>query len=92
MSRQKSLKRLSKFIIYALGRKPDEFGLVLDPDGFVKLKEFLRRFLNPLHDLALAYLPPKALTIFAKSKFWGAIKYFSEYLLANKIQDFYFKI
>jgi len=42
MSRQKSLKRLSKFIIYALGHKPDEFGLVLDPDGFVKLKEFLK--------------------------------------------------
>ena len=42
MSRQKSLKRLSKFIIYALGHKPDEFGLVLDSDGFVKLKEFLK--------------------------------------------------
>jgi len=42
MSRQKSLKRLSKFIIYVLGRRPDEFGLVLDSDGFVKLKEFLK--------------------------------------------------
>jgi putative RNA 2'-phosphotransferase len=42
MARQKSLKRLAKLITYALGRKPAEFGLFLDPNGFVKLKEFLK--------------------------------------------------
>jgi len=42
MSRQKYLKRLSKLITYALGRRPDEFGLFPDPNGFVKLKDFLK--------------------------------------------------
>jgi putative RNA 2'-phosphotransferase len=42
MTQQKSLKRLSKLISYVLGRNPAEFGLVPDPDGFVKLKEFLK--------------------------------------------------
>lgn len=38
----KELNRLSKFLAYMLGRHPDEFGLVPDSDGFVKLKEFLK--------------------------------------------------
>ena len=42
MAKQKSLKRLSKLLSYVLGRNPSEFGLVPDPDGFVKLKEFLK--------------------------------------------------
>jgi len=42
MRQQKSLKQLSKLIGYILGRKPDEFGLVTDPDGFVKIKELLK--------------------------------------------------
>jgi putative RNA 2'-phosphotransferase len=42
MKKQKALKQLTKFIAYALGHKPDEFGLVLDPDGFIKIKEFLK--------------------------------------------------
>ncbi|MBW2011641.1 MAG: RNA 2'-phosphotransferase [Deltaproteobacteria bacterium] len=42
MKKQKSLKPLAKFIDYMLGRKPDEFGLVPNTDGFVKLKEFLK--------------------------------------------------
>ena len=42
MARQKSPKQLSKFISYVLGRKPAEFGLVPDQDGFVKIKEFIK--------------------------------------------------
>lgn len=42
MTQRKLLKRLSKFILYILERKPDEFGLVPDKHGFVKLKEFLK--------------------------------------------------
>ena len=42
MAQQKTLKQLSKLISYVLGRSPSEFGLVPDPDGFVKLKEFLK--------------------------------------------------
>ncbi|MBW1849659.1 MAG: RNA 2'-phosphotransferase [Deltaproteobacteria bacterium] len=35
-------KDLAKFLLYVLGRRPDEFGLVTDPDGFVKIKELLK--------------------------------------------------
>jgi putative RNA 2'-phosphotransferase len=34
--------KLSKFLAYALGRRPDEFGLVPDADGFVRIKELLQ--------------------------------------------------
>jgi putative RNA 2'-phosphotransferase len=39
---QQRLKQLEKIISYILGRNPAEFGLVPDPDGFVKIKEFLK--------------------------------------------------
>ena len=39
MGRNKDLRKLSKFLEYALGRNPDEFGLVPDGDGFVRIKE-----------------------------------------------------
>ncbi|MFC1813077.1 RNA 2'-phosphotransferase [Thermodesulfobacteriota bacterium] len=42
MAYRKSPQILSKFLSYVLGRKPDEFGLVLDPDGFVKIKDVLK--------------------------------------------------
>lgn len=42
MKQRKSPKQLSKFITYVLGRRPDEFGLVPDPNGFVKIKELLK--------------------------------------------------
>lgn len=42
MPKLKSPKKLAKFIAYVLGHKPDEFGLVLEKDGFVKIKEFLK--------------------------------------------------
>ncbi|MGD9211164.1 MAG: RNA 2'-phosphotransferase [Desulfobacteraceae bacterium] len=40
--RSKELNRLGKFLTYVLGRHPDEFGLVPDSEGFVKVKELLK--------------------------------------------------
>jgi len=42
MAYRKSPQLLSKFLSYVLGRRPDEFGLVLAPDGFVKIKDLLK--------------------------------------------------
>ncbi len=42
MNRQKTPERLSKFLDYILGRRPDEFGLVPDPDGYVKIKDLIK--------------------------------------------------
>jgi len=42
MKHRKDAKKLSKLMEYVLGRHPDEFGLVPDPDGCVKLKECLK--------------------------------------------------
>jgi len=42
MALRKDPKQLSKFLAYMLGSHPDEFGLVPDGDGFIKLKEFLQ--------------------------------------------------
>ena len=42
MSRQRSPKQLAKFISYILARRPDEFGLVPDQNGFVKIKDLLK--------------------------------------------------
>jgi putative RNA 2'-phosphotransferase len=39
---KKEIQRLAKFLAYVLGVRPDEFGLVPDPDGFVWLKELLQ--------------------------------------------------
>jgi putative RNA 2'-phosphotransferase len=39
---QRSPKQLAKFFKYILGRRPDEFGLVTDKDGFVKIKDLLK--------------------------------------------------
>lgn len=36
------LEKFSKFLDYLLGRQPDEFGLVPDSDGFVRIKELLQ--------------------------------------------------
>ncbi|MCP3926271.1 MAG: hypothetical protein GY714_27210 [Desulfobacterales bacterium] len=38
----KEVKKLAKFLEYVLGRRPDEFGLVPDKDGFVKIKDLLK--------------------------------------------------
>ncbi|CAB1079032.1 RNA:NAD 2'-phosphotransferase [Olavius algarvensis Delta 1 endosymbiont] len=42
MAVQRAPKKLAKFFDYILSRRPDEFGLVPDADGFVKIKEFLK--------------------------------------------------
>jgi len=39
---QIKVENLSRFLLYILGRGPDEFGLVPDRDGFVKYKELLQ--------------------------------------------------
>jgi putative RNA 2'-phosphotransferase len=38
----KAILKTAKFIAYVLGRRPDEFGLIPDPDGFVTTKELLK--------------------------------------------------
>lgn len=42
MGRAKSPQSLAKLVTYILGRRPDEFGLVTDTEGFVKIKELLK--------------------------------------------------
>lgn len=42
VNRNKDPKKLAKLLAYALGRNPDEFGLVPDADGFVKIREFIK--------------------------------------------------
>ena len=40
--KKRSPQQLAKLIFYMLGRKPDEFGLVPNTDGFIKIKELLK--------------------------------------------------
>ena len=42
MTYQKSPKKLAKLLDYILGRRPDEFGLVTDGDGYIKIKDLLK--------------------------------------------------
>ncbi len=42
MSQKRSPKQLAKFLNYVLGRRPDEFGLVTDKEGFVKIKDLIK--------------------------------------------------
>jgi len=44
MTRSNSSKPLGRMLAYMLGRRPDEFGLVPAPDGFVPIKELLKAF------------------------------------------------
>ena len=39
---RKEVQRLGKLLFYVLGVRPDEFGLVPDPSGFLTLKEILQ--------------------------------------------------
>jgi putative RNA 2'-phosphotransferase len=41
-TQSKAIKAAGKFLAYVLGRHPDEFGLVPDPEGFVPVKELLK--------------------------------------------------
>lgn len=42
MKHSQSIGKLSKFVTYILGRQPDEFGLVPDENGFVKIKDLMK--------------------------------------------------
>ena len=42
MGKLKSPEQLKKLMIYVLGRRPDEFGLAPDEEGFVRLKDVLK--------------------------------------------------
>ena len=42
MTAARKLPRLAKLLDYVLGRQPDEFGLVADADGYVKIKTLLQ--------------------------------------------------
>ncbi len=42
MGKRKDPKQLAKLMTYVLGRQPDEFGLVLDKDGFVRVKDLIK--------------------------------------------------
>ena len=42
MRHKKDPKKLAKLLAYVLGRNPDEFGLVPDENGFIKIKELLK--------------------------------------------------
>jgi putative RNA 2'-phosphotransferase len=42
MPQNRSPQALAKMLAYMLGRRPDEFGLVPDAEGFVKVKELLK--------------------------------------------------
>ena len=42
MKKTKSTQILAKFIAYILERRPDEFGLVADSEGYIKIKELLK--------------------------------------------------
>ncbi len=39
---KRDLQKLAKFLSYVLGVRPDEFGLLPQPDGFVPIKELLQ--------------------------------------------------
>jgi len=40
--RHRVIQDLAKILAYVLGRRPDEFGLVPDPEGFVRIKDLLK--------------------------------------------------
>lgn len=42
MNHLKNVNKLEKFLFYILGKRPDEFGLVPDHEGYVKLNELIR--------------------------------------------------
>ena len=61
------IKRLAKLITYVLGRQPDEFGLIPDSQGYVKIKTLLKAVheeprwgyirLSHLNELAISVQP-----------------------------------
>lgn len=57
MGKSRSAHNLARMLAYVLGRRPDEFGLIPDADGFVKIKDLLKAlheedgwgYVNPSH-------------------------------------------
>lgn len=68
MGRSRALQTLSKMLTYVLARRPDEFGLVPDGDGYVKIKDFLKalhedeglRYVNRSHLAEIILSVPEA--------------------------------
>ena len=76
MALRKDPKHLSKLLAYMLGHQPDEFGLVPDGDGFIKVKELLQviseedgwRYVRRQHiDEILLTVPDPAIEIKAET-------------------------
>ena len=44
MAPKNPLNKFAKFLSYVLGRKPDEFGLLPDDQGYVKIKDLIKAF------------------------------------------------
>ena len=42
MKHRQAIDKLSKFLVYILGRQPDEFGLFPDENGYVKIKDLIK--------------------------------------------------
>lgn len=42
MKHRQAVNKLSKLLVYMLGRQPDEFGLLPDKDGYVKMKDLMK--------------------------------------------------
>jgi putative RNA 2'-phosphotransferase len=42
MGKRKNAKQLEKLVTYVLGRRPDEFGLVLDDQGWTRLRDLVK--------------------------------------------------
>jgi len=66
MDALRSLKKLAALILYILERRPDEFGLIPDNEGYVKIKSLIRavneeegfKYVRPFHiDDILSSLP-----------------------------------
>jgi putative RNA 2'-phosphotransferase len=68
MGRSRTLQSLAKMLTYVLARRPDEFGLVPDADGYVKIKDLLKalhedeglRYVNRSHLSEIILSVPEA--------------------------------
>jgi putative RNA 2'-phosphotransferase len=68
MGRSRTLQSLAKMLTYVLARRPDEFGLVPDADGYVNIKELLKalhedegmRYVNRSHIAEIILSLPEA--------------------------------
>lgn len=61
----KNTQKLAKFLSYILGRRPDEFGIVPEDDGYFKIKELLKTINKEdgWRHIRMAHLNEVALTV-----------------------------